>query len=265
MESRRQSFCMEILEGRQLLSYAVTDVLINNGFGDSGVSAHVWSIPQSGYPLGRTEFRSSQDSGLPVVRRGAIRLTLDTYSRDGLLTTGDQLTSNQSFTVGTGLDVKFRARINEPASGGMVGGLFLYDSTINAHGKNDEVDYEILSNDLVNGENEIQTNIFAHEPEEYGKSAVVAFPKRDKLPGYHDYELTVLPGEVDWRVDGKIVRVEREDVPKGPFQVNMSLWAADSGWTDAYDSRLRPTSSRRRNREYSMDIKSVVVSRIKPT
>lgn len=248
----------------QFLGFAVTAVLINNGFDSSGVDTRVWRMPVRSFTLGRTWFRSSENSSMPSVEDGAIHFRLDTYSRKGHLLIGDQLVSRKKVFVKTGLEVRFRARLNSPIVGGIIVGLFIYGSSANSHGENDEVDFEILSNDLIHRRNRIQTNVYHNEKDGVGKSSFCDLPKGHKLAGWHTYEMRVLPKYVNWYVDGHRIRTERNDVPKGPFLVVMNFWAADKGWHSAYDSRLKPTKNPCGNREYSMDVSSILVRQIKP-
>jgi hypothetical protein len=263
MDSR--AFCMESLECRRMLS-AVAKVLLHDDFSGRGVNLHNWHIPfwtpDGSTFLGRTQLAVSQNASPPRVSRGAVHLTLDTFNPTGFSFYGTQLISNKKFKAGQGLDLKVRARLNAPIAGGVVGGLFMYMLKPGG-GNHDEVDTELLSNQLAQG-NHVETNIYANEPLGAGSPLLAPLPHGGRLTGYHTYEMKIYPAKVLWLVDGVRVRTESRKLPTGPFQVYLNIWAPDSGWAEAYSADIHPTADKSENRRFSMDVDDVLVRSIKP-
>ncbi|MFI5378169.1 MAG: glycoside hydrolase family 16 protein [Tepidisphaerales bacterium] len=257
---------MESLESRQLLS-GTTTVLMQDDFSGQSVNGNIWHIPTwtpdgSTY-LGRTQLAVAQNASPPHVSGGAVHLTLDTYNPTGFSFYGTELISNKTFKIGTGLDVKIRAKLNAPIPGGVVGGLFLY--MLKPGGTNhDEVDTELLSNQIATGGNNLHTNVYANEPLGAGSPLLRPLPGGGKLAGYHTYQMKCEPGRVTWYVDGVLVRSERVKVPAGPVKVYLNIWAPAQEWPAAYNSKIQPTSTAAKNKRYSMDVDSVLVRSVKP-
>ncbi len=257
---------MECLESRQLLS-ATTTVLLRDDFSGGSVNAKNWHIPywtpDGSTFLGRTQLAVSQNASPPRVSGGAVHLTLDTFNPTGFSFYGTELISNRTFKIGTGLDVKIRAKLNAPIPGGIVGGLFLY--MVKPDGTNhDEVDTELLSNQIANGGNKVHTNVFANEPLGAGSPLLAPLPRGGKLAGYHTYQMKCEPGRVTWYVDGVRVRIERHRIPAGPVRLRLNIWAPAREWTAAYNGRIQPTSTPANNKRYGMDVDSVLVKTVQP-
>ncbi len=262
--AQRASFQMECLEDRQLLSTGSTATLLYDHFGGSRVNSHNWHMLASWTPdLGRTHLRCSQDSAPPPVSGGAVHLTLDTYNpRTVGWFWGSQLISNATFRIGSGLEVKVRANLNSPIAGGVVGGLFMY---MFKHGSvnPDEVDTELLSNQVTKA-NKVETNAYTTDGSAAGSPRLVALPHGGKLTSYHTYQMSILPGQVSWYVDGQLVRTENKSVPTGPMQMYLNLWAPGKTFGDAYDAVLKPASGSHDNKRFTMDVDYVVVRSINP-
>jgi len=258
----RNPSLMEALEGRTLMSS--TTVLIDNFSGDEVNAArwHIptWQGPTDGTYFGRTQIAVSQNESPPDIVNGAVRLTLNTFNPTGFSFYGTELRSNQLFRIRTGKGMEFevRARLNAAIPGGVVGGLFLY--YVKPNGLHDEVDFELLSNEVVSHANKVSTNVYAEEPLGAGSPVFSPLPK-GKLTQFHTYKVRVYPGNrVSFYVDGKVVRTDRTTVPAGPFEVRLNLWAPDAGWSTAYDAGIQPTADASANRRFSMDVDRVRVS-----
>ena len=260
---RRACACIEDLEPRRMLTAAVT--LLSDSF--STMDKRNWYIPTwrgdgDGTYYGRTQTRCSQNASLPRVVKGAARLVLDTYNPTELGSFyGTELISKKTLKVAAEnvLSVRIRAKLNTAIPRGIVGGLFLYK--LKPDGVNhDEVDTELLSNQVVAKTNKVHTNVFANQPLGEGSPALVALPKPGRLTSYHTYEMRCSPGQyVKFYVDGKIRRTETATVPSGPFQVHLNIWAPASDWKDAYSAAIQPANTPKANRQYSMDVDSVIV------
>ncbi len=258
-------YTLESLESRRLLSAVITP-LLTDGFDGSSVNFSNWHIPAydpngSTY-LGRTQLRVSQNSAAPKVSGGAVHLTLDSYNPTSLAGNpsfyGTELISNQTYSVGTGLDIVVRAKFNGPIPGGIVGGIFTY--ALKPGGVNhDEIDTELLSNALRN----VQSNVYANEPLGAGTPLFSTLARGNDETLYHTYEMTCTPGEVDWYVDGRLVRTDKSRVPAGPMAVYLNIWAPDQGWANAYNSAIGPTAKARHNQQFGMDIDSVAIRSVR--
>jgi beta-glucanase (GH16 family) len=251
---------LEPLEPRRLLSASAPTVLFQDDFGGTNLNSHFWHIPQfdpSGSTfVGRTQFAVSQNASPPRVSHGAVHLTLDTFNPTGFSFYGTELISDSTFKIKTGLDIKIRAKLNSPIPGGIVGGLFLYK--LKSAGLHDEIDAELLSNQLTKT-NHLQTNIYANQPLGAGSPLFVSLPRGGTLTDYHTYQLTCYPNKVTWRIDGVLVRTEKQLLPTGPFHLYLNLWAPAQDWADAFSPSINPTAQKSSNQRFSMDIDSVLV------
>jgi beta-glucanase (GH16 family) len=245
------------------LSNAQTKTVFFDNFNGTSMNTALWHIPTwvsstDGTYIGRTQFRCSQNSGLPTVNSSQAILNLETFNPTGFSFYGTDLISNREFSPGDGLIFTIRAKINTPLSGGIVGGIFLYDLT--GSGTNhDEIDCELLSNRL----NEMQTNIYAEEP--LGSGHPLFESITGSITDFHTYVMKWLPDEVTWIIDGNVIRTDTKYVPAGPMHFHLNIWAPDAGWAAAYDNNLQPVTSVDLNQIYSMTVDSVRVdSLVKP-
>ncbi|HEX4795642.1 MAG TPA: glycoside hydrolase family 16 protein [Humisphaera sp.] len=264
----RASFsCIEMLESRQLLS--TTTTLLDAEFSDPAVSSANWHRPafdSSGSTfLGRTQLRVSQNQPMPVTVNHAVRLYLDSYNPTMLPGKpsffGDELISNKTFSVGDGLIMSVRARLNSPILGGVVGASFFYGvkpGTAN----HDESDTELLSNEVVSGQQRMESNVFANEPLGVGAPVFSHLPAGGKLTAYHTYTIAMYPDHDEWRVDSVVVRSEKNIVPVGPVHAYLNIWAPASDWPAAYNAAIAPTSNAAQNKRFSMDVDWVRITQV---
>jgi beta-glucanase (GH16 family) len=257
----------ELLESRRLMSSSSV-VLLDDNFNGLSVNTQTWSIPSETTDgstfVGRTQFAVSQNASPPRVSGGKVRLTLDSYNPTGLSFYGTELISNKTFKIkpGAGLVLRVRAKLNAPIPGGVVGGLFLY--MVKPDGvDHDEVDTELESNQFDAGTNQVETNVYADQPQGAGSPLLTGLPLGGNLIGYHTYEMRWYPGDgVSWYVDGKLVRTESDTVPLGPMKVYLNLWAPDTSWPEAYNADIQPVSNPAKNVRFSMDVSSVLVKSV---
>jgi beta-glucanase (GH16 family) len=219
-----------------------------------------WYSPTDGTYVGRTQFRCSQNSGLPKVRSGVAQIALDTYNPTGFSLYGTDLITEKSFgTTASGIRVTFVARAKGPFPKGMVIGLFLYSYNAST-GLHDEVDFELLGNDTKR----VCTNIYGNEP--FGVGHPVSYLlSSGSATTWHKYQIFWSKHRVSWYVDGKLLRTVTTQfpIPTGPMYVHANVWAPDAGWEAAYDDGLQPVFSSRRNSTYYLLLDSVKVEAVK--
>jgi beta-glucanase (GH16 family) len=204
-----------------------------------------WVSPNDGTFIGRTQFRCSQDSGLPSSYDSQAEIKLDSYNPTGYSFYGTDLISKRSFLPGKGLVFTIFAKIKTPVSCGIVGGIYLYGQSSPEAVLHDEIDFELLTNNT----DKVHTNIYNNEVIGAGHpdSVVVNKPFTD----YHMYTIKWLSSGVVWMVDGKTIRVSSR-APAGPMHFNLNLWVPAIEWKDAYDASLQPAIHSSYNQSFSM-------------
>jgi hypothetical protein len=239
--------------------------LLYDDFVGSELDGSRWHIPTwrgdcDGTFVGRTQFRTTQNSPLPDVSDSNVRIRVDTYNPTGFSFYGTDLISNQEFSVGQGISIKVRAKMNAPAQGGTVGGMFLYhlydtsDQNCASDALHDEIDFELLGN----RPGEVETNIYSDEPLGAGHPASYAYAS-GSVTEYHIYEIRWFPHRVEWLVDGTTVREETSHVPAGPMALHLNMWVPDQNWPEAYCDCLQPTSNPSNNHVFTMSVDWVSV------
>jgi beta-glucanase (GH16 family) len=229
-------------------------------------SSDLWHIPTfvsstDGTYVGRTQMRVSQNSALPAAAASNVIIKLETYNPTGFSFYGTDLLSNQTFSVGNGLDIKIRARIDSPVTGGTVGGLFLYDLEAGSTTIHDEIDFELLGNLPT----QVQTNVYAAEPLGAGHPVFTTLAGSSTIGDYHIYEIKWLSTSVSWYIDGVLIRTETVHVPSQPMHLHLNNWAPDASWAEAYSSAIQPTGTAGANQVFSMSVDYVDVEPIAPT
>jgi beta-glucanase (GH16 family) len=235
------------------------ETLLDDDF--NAMNASNWHIPTWQYDgdgtfVGRTQFRCTQNSPLPTVSGSNAIITVESYNPTGFSFYGYDLISNQSFTLGQGIIVTVRAKMNAPAQPGVVGGIFLYALKPGSNTLHDEIDFELLGNHP----NEVWTNIYGNEP--LGTGHPVSYPYASgSVTDYHTYEIRWLPNQVSWSIDGNIVRTVtvQSPIPTGPMNLHLNMWVPNSDWADAYSATIQPTGSPSSNQIFSMSVDWVKV------
>ena len=202
-----------------------------------------WVSSTDGTYVGRTQFRCTQNAPLPSVANSEVSINLDTYNPTGFSFYGTDLISNRSFLPGNGLVFTIHARMKTPIVGGLVGGIFSYDLT--TPGNHDEIDFELVSNHM----NSVSTNVYSDQPLGVGvpdSSALI-----DPITSNHIYVIEWLPNQINWFVDGTLVRTEGMTVD-GAMHFHLNLWVPATDWSYAYNAALQPVSSLSANTTYSM-------------
>jgi parallel beta-helix repeat protein len=217
-----------------------------------------WQYDGDGTFVGRTQFRCTQNSQLPQVSDSNAIITVESYNPTGFSFYGYDLISNQSFTMGQGLIVTVRAKMNTSQCG-IVGGIFLYALKPGSDTLHDEIDFELISNHP----NEVSTNIYGNEP--LGTGHPVSYSDTSfSITDYHTYEIQWLSDQVSWAIDGNIIRTNtvQSPIPTGPMYLHLNMWVPSSEWAEAYCASLQPTSSPSSNQIFSMSVDSVTVTQI---
>src|SRR5947199_10647007 len=115
---------LDPLETRCLFSTVFTPLLTDT-FSGSSLNGALWHMPAfdpgGSTFLGRTQLKTVENEPPPAVSSGALKLTLDTFNRTMLPGQpsfyGSEILSNQTFSVGTGLDVVVRAKLDQATAG----------------------------------------------------------------------------------------------------------------------------------------------------
>ena len=235
----------------QLTTRVATDDFIGDQMGKLLWHIPTWVSPTDGTFIPPwTQFRCSQNSGLPQVVNGQAYINVDTYNPTGASFYAFLAIMNRSFSPGKGLIVTTRAKMNALIPKGLVGGIYFYDLT--TPGLHDEIDFELLTNNV----NKVHTNIYNNEPLGVGHpdSSVLSNPITD----WHTYTIEWLPNSVTWKVDGDIIQTSLIS-PKGPMHFNLNMWVPGPDWPAAYSSTSQYTTDPSANQIYSMLVDYVTV------
>jgi beta-glucanase (GH16 family) len=234
---------------------AATTVLYDE-FTDQALNPIVWMIPtwtgpSDGTYVGRTQFRCSQNSPLPEIANGNVRIRLETYNPTGFSFYGTDLILIQRLMPN--MSITFMAKMLA-TTGGLTGGLFLYDSGTN--GVHQEIDFEMLTN--IPGQ--VQTNVYVNEP--LGTGHPILHPYASgTCNDYHTYQIDWFTDHVSWFVDGVQVRTLTAPaaIPTGPMQLHLNLWAPGPEWAAAYNAALQPVGQASANQSFYMLVDSVKI------
>ncbi|MEM6329365.1 MAG: family 16 glycosylhydrolase [Planctomycetota bacterium] len=254
---------------------AAQEVLFEDAFDGAGnVDTTQWRLPfdTEGTFVGRTQFRGDPAVDFPQQVGGSAILTLDTLSGfdPGNALEGHDLITRRNFARGGGLIIEARMRLDPtslPAGvGGVVNGFFLFDVTRDSPpgGNNlvrDEIDWELLSNEVVSGGQRPATNFWNEGPfVGPGSGGDLQFHSQGvDLTQFNDYRVEWTPSSIQWFVNGSLVRSQFTDIPDDPMELHFNLWAADAGFTSAFDNNLQPSSTT--NQEIRAEVDHVRVTR----
>lgn len=269
--------------------------LLRDDFDGTGnVDTTVWRLPfdTEGTFVGQTQFRG--DASVDMPQQGIAATTgtddlvteihLDSYSviDPGNAFLGTDLLTKRDFARGGGLTFEGRLRLkptidigpagaptsSAPIEGGAINGFFSFDvSRESSPGVEvrDEIDFELLSNQVVGGTQQVLTNVFDEDgfvgPESAGNGAFVTVGGVN-LTEFNNYKVEWTPQAVKWYVNDNLVRVETEDVPDDPQKLHFNLWAPDSGFASAFDAALTPTADTAQNKRFTAQLDYVEVNRI---
>jgi hypothetical protein len=249
-------------------------VLLNDDFNGSGnVAYEAWRLPADGPQAfyGRTQAKVDPAIDTPQQVGGNAVLQLDTYFPDdpGAAFHGHEMISKRVFARGGGISMEWRSRFDPTTLpggiGGLVNGLFSYNVTrTDTAGLpvRDELDWELLSNEVVSGANRPFTNVYSEEGFTPGTGDEAFVTPGQDLTAFHTYRIDWKRDRVNWYRDDVLVRTEKVSVPDDPMTIRANLWATDSGFSSAFDNALQPTASPGANQEIEAQVDFIRVNEI---
>jgi len=247
-------FAFHDVKAQQLTTRILTDDLAGDQMGQLWWYIPTWMSPTDGTFFGRTQVRTSQNSGLPRVINGLAKIIVDSYNPTGFSFYGTDAITKRAFVPGKGLIFTVRARMSTPYSKGVVGGIYLYGKSIANSTMHDEIDYELLTNNPRRAHN----NLYYNEVLGTGHPDSSLFAGSTTIADWHVYTIEWLPNSVTWKVDGVVVRTSSSS-PQGPMNFNLNMWVPAAEWSDAYSATIQPTSDPAANLTNTMDVDYVTV------
>ena len=276
-------------------------VLLRDDFNGTGnVDTNIFRLPIDGEGIfvGRTQFRGDPSvdipqQGITVADGGGTtevaEIHLDTFSPidPGNQFLGTDLLTERNFARGGGLSIEARLRLSPTAQigppgaptstgslpGGVINGFFTFDVVRevppgSGNAVRDEIDFELLSNEVVSGDQRIFTNVFNDDgfsgPESAGDGAFSSVAGLD-LTEFQTYRIDWTPNAVQWFVNDQLVRTQTTDVPEDPQQLHLNIWAPGSEFAEAFDAALNPAATESDNQRFTSQIDFVEVSRFNTT
>lgn len=239
-------------------------VLLRDDFDGPSLDTTKWFVPTGpGTFFGRTQIRPPSE--VLVVTGGVIRLQLDTFNPTAVVPGdsfwGSEIDTIETFAVGSGLSFAARVRFVSGLPGGLVGSLFsfVFLPSIPGH---DEIDFELLSNDVVAAEERVLTNVF--DDDDFSQAGDKSFANVVglDLTTFHTYEIRWFADHVEWFVDGNLLRSGSDTVPDDPQNIRLNFWAPDAFFTEAYDATLVPTAAVENNDIYYYEVDFVEIRRL---
>ncbi|MFQ5599259.1 MAG: glycoside hydrolase family 16 protein [Candidatus Krumholzibacteriia bacterium] len=235
--------------------------MLRDDFEGAALDPALWFVPAGpGTFFGRTQIRPPSE---PLeVSNGLIRLRLDTHNptaqTPGDSFWGSEIVTQEIFARGTGLAFRARVRVVEPVPGGLVGSLFSFAFDPQA-GVRDEIDFELLSNDIVADRGRVLTNVFDDADFSIpGDTSFVSVPGLD-LTAFNEFEIQWLPDRIQWRVNGSLVREEFDTLADAPMTVRLNFWAPGASFAAAYDPDLQPASTPEGNEVFFYEVDFVEI------
>ena len=237
------------------------NVIFDDDFTGSSVSAAHWHIPTwvsptDGTYVGRTQFRCTQNSGLPSCINSNAIIVVETYNPTGFSFYGTDLISNVAFAPPTTGELVVTARLKtNQIQAGTVFAFFLYAAPTTGT-NHDEIDFELVGN----LPNQFNTNIYGNEPLGVGHPQSIPYTF-GTIADYHVYEIHWNANRVTWVVDGTQVRqvTTQSPIPVGPMYIHLNAWVPDETWSEAYSATITPASSAAADQVWSMSVDSVIV------
>jgi hypothetical protein len=237
---------------------AGAQLLLDEHFSGASLNMNVWKLPDpgSGSFLGRTQLRLNQ---APQIVDGVARLRLDTWN-GGNSFLGSEIMTIQKYELGTGLAFETRSRLADPPPG-LVGSLFTFEYFPASHTR-DEIDVELLSNQVHNGQHQVMTNVFQNDGFNTGGLwQMHSVPGLD-LTEFNTYRVEWRPNQIQWFVNGTLVRTQTSRIPTSSTNVRLNFWAPASDFSLAFNSALRPASSSGQNQTFFYEVDRVLIERL---
>ncbi|MEM7682152.1 MAG: family 16 glycosylhydrolase [Planctomycetota bacterium] len=241
-----------------LTPVAGAQVLVNDEFDQASLDFSTWKLPDPGPGsfLGRTQLRLGLAQA-PVLVNGVARLQLDTWN-GGSSFLGSEIMTIEEYDLLDGLAFETSSRLVDPPPG-LIGSLFTFKFNDPVR---DEIDVELLSNDVVNGNERILTNVFEDDGFNVGgDGAFVNIPGID-LTEFNTYRVEWRPDRIDWFVNGALVRTETDTVTDSATNVRLNFWAPDAGFSSAFSAALQPAANPAQNETYLYEVDRVLIERL---
>ena len=233
--------------------------IFRDGFDGTTLDTTIWDLPTAGTTVGRTQFRTDA----PTVANGVAQFSLDTFNPNDAGNTflGTQLTSDATFSVEDGLVFETRARLVDDQNNlvrGIVGSQFLRG--VNG-GVRDEIDIDVLSSDAINDVDRIITNVFDDEdfaqPGDVESTAIIGFDPTQ----FNNFKIEWFSDRIEWSVNDVLVRTETDTIPDASMNVQLNVFAPDSGFAEAFDANLQPTGVEANNTSFVYEVDFVELRR----
>ncbi|MEM9065457.1 MAG: glycoside hydrolase family 16 protein [Planctomycetota bacterium] len=244
------------------------DVLLVDEFDATQIDTSLWFQPTgNGTFLGRTQMRPPSS---PIeVSGGTAKLVVDTYNPSGFSFFGSEIRTVEVFELGEGLIFETRSRLQAGTPGGILGSLFSY--TTNGFIR-DEIDWELLSNDIPGSSDRILTNVFVDDDFSQPGNGQFVQPAGHDLTEFNTYRIEWRPTQIDWFINGDLVRSETVTVPDGalpgivtdPLRIHLNAWAPDQFFGAAFNAGIQPVSSPAQNQRFTYEVDRVEIRRITP-
>lgn len=276
----RVAMCAAVAAAMTAGANAQTLIFSDEFNGSGNVDTTAWRLPfdSEGTFVGRTQFRGDAAVDVPQQVGGSAVLLLDSFSPidPGNAFLGTDLLTKRNFARGGGLSIEARMRLDPtslPAGvGGAVNGFFLFDVTRadppgSGNLVRDEIDWELLSNEVVSGANRPATNYWNEGPFT-GPAAGgdLQFHQQGvDLTQFNDYRIDWTPQSIKWYVNDNLVRTQTTNVPEDPMKLHFNLWASDDTFTAAFDAGLQPAATAGANQQIRAEIDRVEVNRFNTT
>lgn len=223
--------------------------ILSDDFSTNGrLDAATWSFPtgDASFIEPQTQMRPE----LPSASDGMLHLLLNTYNpnaTNGASLYGTDAFTKQTFNVYDG-ELTFEASVKlDQTQGGIIGGFFLYN--FRADQTHDEIDFEDVSNNI----NGVQTNLYANQPLGIGNPTSVALAK--PLTDLHTFKIDWQINQIQWFVDGTVVRTASLSTPLAPMALHFNIWGPDRGTPSS-------TLVQGQDQQFGFDVDSLTVTRI---
>lgn len=197
-----------------------------------------------------------------------VALPLDTYNPNypGQRVLGAEIYSLEAFDNTGGIEFSSRARLRSNTPG-LVAAFFTYNA-VQQQGNtlSDEIDFEVLSKQPSNRVLMTSWNDWGAPGSDYGDGVHHRSVFHD-IVGYdwyqwNDYSMRWYPDRVEWWMNGVLIETHTAPVPDMPQPIRASLWAAGTGWTDAYDAALQPVADPAANQRHVWEVDYIRVTRL---
>lgn len=234
-------------------------VLFRDEFSGSTLSS---SWRTGTWDLGRTRLGLT-----PSVADGIATLAHHTYNPNfpGTKFLGTEIYTAQSFARGNGLEIEARLRTNVMPSG-LITALFTHTFVGNLA---DEIDFEFLTKQINSstslGQKILTTQWNDWDPAVHSQGdGIHHWDSNPTIAGlqvanFNTFTIRWLPTKTEWLVNGTVVVSSDKALPDAPMPVRLDIWAATSGWTNAYSSAYQPTAIAMNNHVSRFDVDYVEV------